>query len=163
MITTERLILRPHRIEDLDALCALDTDAEARRYNGGVADREKTERYLRRHIAEFGNGRSWKFAIELTGRSETSMIGWCWLKYEEALDGYEIGYQVAREHWGQGIATEAARGVMDFASRNSGSNGSPSSSSGQISPPFESPRNSARRSGRKCKTHVQVETLSSTG
>jgi RimJ/RimL family protein N-acetyltransferase len=30
---------------------------------------------------------------------------------------YEIGWLVQREHWGQGIATEAARAVLDFAFR----------------------------------------------
>ena len=105
-------MLRRHQAADLEALQAMDSDADARRFNGGVADAETTRRYLDQHIAEFGNGKSWKFAI---GTSTGVMAGWCWLKYVESIDGFEVGYQVAREFWNQGIATEAAEGVVDYA------------------------------------------------
>ena len=35
VLTTERLILRPHRAEDFDAVAAMTGDAEVMRYIGG--------------------------------------------------------------------------------------------------------------------------------
>jgi [ribosomal protein S5]-alanine N-acetyltransferase len=113
MLETERLILRPHRLDDLQALHAMDTDAEARLFCGGVADLATTRAYLEYAIAEFGQGRLWKFAIDL--KTGPAAVGWCWLKWCEPLDGFEIGYQIGRPFWKQGIATEAAQCVTNYA------------------------------------------------
>jgi len=111
-LTSDRLTLRRHQFSDVDALSSLDTDVEARRFTGGVSDRKTTVEYLRRHIAEFGNGASWKFAVDLSDGG--GMVGWCWLQHKEIIDGFEIGYQIDRRYWDQGIATEAARRVVQF-------------------------------------------------
>lgn len=113
MLETPRLVLRPHRLDDLPALHAMDTDREARQFCGGVAELAATRDYLKYAIAEFGQGRLWKFAIDL--KTGQAAVGWCWLKWCEPLAGFEIGYQIARPFWKQGIATEAARRVTEYA------------------------------------------------
>jgi len=111
-VEISRLLLRPHRLTDLHILHEMDTDADARRFNGGVADRATTLHYLERAIATFGTD-NWKFAIDLT--ASDAMVGWCWLKYYAPLGVYEIGYQIARPYWRQGIATEASTLLIAFA------------------------------------------------
>lgn len=113
MLQTARLTLRPHRPEDLAALHEMDTDAEARHVCGGVADVTTTRNYLDYSITAWGQGYLWKFALDLT--SGPPMVGWCWLKWCLPLESYEVGYQIARPFWGQGLATEAARRVVQWA------------------------------------------------
>ena len=43
------------------------------------------------------------------------MIGFCGIKYLPEVDLPEVGYRYLKEHWGQGIGTEAALACVDFA------------------------------------------------
>jgi RimJ/RimL family protein N-acetyltransferase len=52
------------------------------------------------------------------------LIGFCGLllwSFEEQPE-IEIGYRLARDYWGQGLGTEAARAVKDYAWNNWGFN-----------------------------------------
>ena len=75
--------------------------------------REKAERSAKA-LAEQGWG-CW--AVEL--KAESAFIGFIALA-EPSFEAHftpcvEIGWRLAKEHWGQGLATEGARAVLDFA------------------------------------------------
>lgn len=42
------------------------------------------------------------------------MIGHCGLEYVVSLDEVEVNYLLAREYWGQGLATESAIAIANY-------------------------------------------------
>ena len=133
---TDRLILRHFEWSDLDALHAIMSDPQVMRYvgTGRPKTRQQTERILGLWIAD--NERAWDeqtlarlpqlrraierdahFAVWAAVEKRTGrLIGRCGLLPWD-LEGKketEVGYMVARSHWGRGYATEAARGARDY-------------------------------------------------
>ncbi|GAA5197496.1 GNAT family N-acetyltransferase [Rugosimonospora acidiphila] len=120
MITleTDRLILRPFRDDDLDPLAALNADPEVMRYiaDGSTRDREQTSAGLARMRQDWAERGYGAFAVEIRDTGE--FTGWVTLAIPtflpEVLPSVEIGWRLAREFWGRGIATEGARAVLRF-------------------------------------------------
>jgi RimJ/RimL family protein N-acetyltransferase len=47
-------------------------------------------------------------------RDDGAFLGMCGLHHQESYpDDVEVAWRLAREHWGQGYATEAATGWLD--------------------------------------------------
>jgi RimJ/RimL family protein N-acetyltransferase len=107
-VETERLLLRQFREQDLDAYAALLADAELMRYfNDGLATREQAWRHMAMHDGHWmllGYGR-WAVELKATGRMIGRVGMWC----PEGWPEIELGWLLARDHWGYGYATEAAR------------------------------------------------------
>lgn len=56
------------------------------------------------------------FGLSRVARKDTgASIGMCGLIKRPAFDDVDIGYAFLPEHWSQGFAIEAARGVLDLA------------------------------------------------
>jgi RimJ/RimL family protein N-acetyltransferase len=117
-LRTPRLLLRQWRDEDLAALIPMYADAEVMRYiaDGQTRTAAETAEHLermRRHWEEHGFG---LFASELLETGE--LVGWVGLAVPlflpEVLPTVEIGWRLARQHWGQGLATEGARAALRF-------------------------------------------------
>lgn len=114
-IETDRLILRPFTREDIEPAYQLNLDAEVSKYtgDGGVVSREEIERRIVTHVlgdyARHGYGRH---AVELKSTGEH--IGFAGLKFLDDLNEVDLGYRLARTHWGKGLATEAGRVLVDF-------------------------------------------------
>jgi RimJ/RimL family protein N-acetyltransferase len=116
ILETSRLILRHLVMDDLDELFALYRDPEIRRYfPEGVLTLEETREELEWHM--HGHPRHPELGLWATVHKETGMfIGRCGLLPWE-IDGrleIEIAYLLDKSFWGQGLATEAARGIMDY-------------------------------------------------
>jgi [ribosomal protein S5]-alanine N-acetyltransferase len=116
MIETERLSLRIMVREDLDGLFGVFSDTKVlASFDLETFSREQMERWLNRnleHQARYGYG---LFSIFL--RAEGTLIGDCGLEHME-LGGrpeVELGYDLRSEYWNQGLATEAALAVRDYA------------------------------------------------
>ncbi len=114
-LETERLFLRAWRDDDLDALAALNGDPEVMRYiTGGVPrTREQAEVGLRRqqqNQRELGYS-FWAVEERATGR----VIGLNGIQPLLDTGEVEIGWWLARDKWGQGFASEAARRAAAFA------------------------------------------------
>ena len=116
MIETARLILRPMRTEDTDALLAIFADPKAMAaFAVAPFDRAQMDRWVRRnleHQARYGYG---LFAVIL--KANGLLIGDCGLEQID-VDGAraaELGYDFRSDHWNQGFATEAATAVRDYA------------------------------------------------
>ena len=97
-LSTERLTLRRARLEDLDALFAIFSDAEVMRFWSSPphADLAVTQAMLDRWLS--GGGPVRYFVWEHEGR----VIG-----AGGAPGEVEVGYILGRGHWGQGFAQEA--------------------------------------------------------
>ncbi|MGB3810039.1 MAG: GNAT family N-acetyltransferase [Parvibaculum sp.] len=121
-IRTERLILRPWRDEDFDAFAAMSADPEVMEFLLPLPDRaasDEVARLLKAHIETHGFG---FWAVEAPGIAP--FIGFTGLlnvrpdaPYAPAV---EVGWRLARSHWGNGYATEAARAALAYGFKELG-------------------------------------------
>jgi len=113
VIETERLILRPHRLEDVGDVFAFAQDPEWSRYLRILPrpyEREHAEQFIARQLLlDRVTHPAW--AVTLKG----TVIGGLNLTFNFEHRSAEIGYSVARKHWNKGISSEAARAVIDAA------------------------------------------------
>ncbi|MFF0270492.1 GNAT family N-acetyltransferase [Kribbella sp. NPDC004536] len=114
-LLTERLELRPHRMDDLDDLYAFHSRPEVVRYTPWpVRDREETRVALERKLPQGAltePGQWLVLAIEL--RETGTVIGEVLLKWASAEDRQgEIGFALHTDYQGKGLAAEAAREIL---------------------------------------------------
>lgn len=112
--TTERLTLRTFLEDDLPLYAALNADPEVVGFLGGPLSREGSDR-IAAHAndlwATVGTG---LLAVERT--ADGTFLGMCGIHVLDSYpDDLEAGWRLAREHWGQGYATEAAAAWLRIA------------------------------------------------
>ncbi len=114
-LETERLILRPFREDDAEAMFnGWASDPEVTKYlTWDVHENIDTTKFiLDMWIKEYDDPKKLNFAIEL--KSDGSLIG--------GIDvvGYDdegvpvIGYDLSRKYWNNGYMTEACRRLLDY-------------------------------------------------
>lgn len=108
VLETERLRLRERIVDDAEALHPSFTDAELMKWwsNG---PHETVQQTRDRFAIVTGPWRCW--AITLQG--DDTAIGFVSAGEKRQGNVTEIGYMLAREHWGRGIAREAVSRVID--------------------------------------------------
>ncbi|MCI2954461.1 GNAT family N-acetyltransferase [Staphylococcus caprae] len=120
-IETERLKLRDWEEKDLLPFQQMNANRQVRRYFPSLLSYRRSELDMRKMdeiIKEKGIG---LFAVELKETGEwIGFIGVYYLPKEskypfKELPLYEIGWRLIPEVWGNGIATEGAEAVMDYA------------------------------------------------
>jgi RimJ/RimL family protein N-acetyltransferase len=113
-VETDRLVLRELRDEDLDGYHAMQNDPEVYRFLGGEGmSRNDAWRHMAMmagHWALRGYG-LWAVVEKETGAFVGRVGPW----RPEGWPGLEVGWTLAREHWGKGYATEAARASVRYA------------------------------------------------
>ena len=110
MIETERLLLRGWRPADEAPFAALNADPEVTRYLRGPMRRDESDELLARirgHWHEHGFG---LYAVEVKETGEfAGFVGLAIPSFlPDVLPAVEVGWRLAREHWGNGYATEGA-------------------------------------------------------
>jgi RimJ/RimL family protein N-acetyltransferase len=117
IVTTERLILRRWRDSDREAFARMNADPRVMEFLPALLSREESDRMIDRiekHFEEHGFGLC---AVEL--REERSFVGFIglWVPSFAArfMPCVEIGWRLAAEYWGKGIATEGARAMVRHA------------------------------------------------
>lgn len=120
LYTTERLVVRRLFDYDLDAMHSVYGDVEVNRFvdDGQPLSREQCDEWIeitKRNYRERGYGMS---AIVLTDSAE--VIGFVGVVHPKDQREAELKYALARGQWGQGLATEAARGMLEYAQRRLG-------------------------------------------
>lgn len=120
-LTTKRLRLRPFSTADIGRVAELANDPELSRnlksfeYPYALEDAEKWVGSL---AGEWESGTSAVFAVCLREEAEEEagrLIGATGVVLDQQSNRGELGYWIGRSYWGQGIATEACRSVLDFA------------------------------------------------
>jgi RimJ/RimL family protein N-acetyltransferase len=120
-LATERLLLVPCKDEHLSGLNAMNSDPEVMRYISGRPESLlETQSMIERVKARWTKwGYSWWTFIE---RQSSQIVGAGCIQNlrrsgaePDAACPLEIGWRIRRDKWGQGIATEAARAMADFA------------------------------------------------
>lgn len=121
MIETERLILRLPRLEDASEILDAVADPEAMRYigDGSTTDLAGAERAIARWLERWDAWGVGLFVLErrVDGRvlGRAGLSRWDPETWEAGGSETEIGWGLAREHWGAGYATEAALAIRDWS------------------------------------------------
>jgi RimJ/RimL family protein N-acetyltransferase len=114
-LKTERLLLRMIREEDFEEYAALVADPEVARHLGEGkplprADAWRQMAFVLGHWQLRGYG-LWAVEEAATGR----LVGRVGFLDPEGWPGFELAWTLAREFWGRGYATEAARRALAYA------------------------------------------------
>jgi RimJ/RimL family protein N-acetyltransferase len=114
-LETERLLMRGWRDSDTDAWGELCSDDEVMRSLGreggiSVGDAWREMAMLAGHWTLKGFGH-WVLEV----RASEELVGRAGLFHPPDWPGLELGWTVARPHWGNGYAGEAARAAMEWA------------------------------------------------
>ncbi len=116
-LRTERLLLRRWRAEDRAPFAAMNADPEVMEHFPARLTRSESDGFARRidaHMQREGWG-LWAMEERSTGR----FLGFTGLARPgfdaPFMPAVEIGWRLARDAWGHGFATEAARAATVFA------------------------------------------------
>ncbi|GAB6260298.1 GNAT family N-acetyltransferase [Photobacterium sp. R1] len=116
-LQTPRLIIRPWKDEDLVPFAAMSADPAVMRYFPSTLSEEESQQAAHRARALIEE-KGWGFwAVEL--KETGTFIGFVGLHYQDSeipnAPFVEIGWRLASEYWGQGLAPEAAERALQFA------------------------------------------------
>jgi RimJ/RimL family protein N-acetyltransferase len=118
-LVTERLVLRPWRVEDAPAALAAYGDTEVARWLAPAMDRVPDETAMRTVLQQWlaEDARlltpAGRWAIELG--QDGRLIGGATLLPLPPDDEYEIGWELHRDAWGNGYAAETGLALAQWA------------------------------------------------
>ncbi|HEU5483495.1 MAG TPA: GNAT family N-acetyltransferase [Microlunatus sp.] len=114
VLRTDRLTLRQPELTDAEDVLVFRGDPEVQRFNSephtSVAESVDLIREIRREHTE-GTGMGWVATLTTSGRA-IGLVGFSgWDRFHRRA---EVGYDLARDLWGRGLAREALRSVVEF-------------------------------------------------
>lgn len=115
-IDTDRLILRSWRDADCDPFFALNSDAAVMEFLPAT-DRAASDNAVDRMLAAQASNGHCFWAVER--QSDAAFLGFCGaMPAREPLHEVELGWRLARDAWGSGYASEAARASLAWCWAN---------------------------------------------
>lgn len=113
---TERLLLRPRTLADLDDCYDMDRQPGVLDYvRGPWHDPGAHRDFIRQRTTQAYGARLGYWTLALR-QAPQRFIGWVLLIPEDGVGPeIEIGWRLRPEYWGNGLATEAARPLLDHA------------------------------------------------
>jgi [ribosomal protein S5]-alanine N-acetyltransferase len=115
ILETSRLTLRYITSRDSEALVPILGDREVMRFSIiGVHSPRQIKQFIEQRLLsylEYGFG-----LYALIHKQNQELIGYCgfFIQSIEEQKEVEIGYRLAQAYWGQGLASEAARAVVEY-------------------------------------------------
>lgn len=121
-LETERLILRDFVAEDWQAVLAYQVDPLYLRYYPWTERTAEDAQSFVRMFCEWQTERPrTRFQLAVVTRKGGELIGNCGVRINDVTLGEgNIGYEIDSHYWGQGLATEAARAMVDYGFRELG-------------------------------------------
>lgn len=111
-LETDRLIIKPLSLENLDDYAAMVADPEVQRYlNDGIP---RTRDYATEYIEDLVKLQKEKGFTRygVFDRGDASLLGHC--GYKDIEGRIDIGWTYVQRAWGRGIGTEAATAVLRY-------------------------------------------------
>lgn len=111
---TDRLLIQEWQPQDWAAFRPIATNPEVMRYiSAGVPwTDDQIQSFVARQIE---NARRDGYCLwKLVDKADHRVIGFCGLQKLSAIGEVEIGWWLARDCWGKGLATEAAKAALDY-------------------------------------------------
>lgn len=114
-LTTKRLRLRQLRPDDAEALFAIRSDPQVRAAYGREPYQTLAESQAFIQMIQATYEQRYGFFWAITLNTDDTMIGSCTLwNFGDEYRSAEVGYELGRAHWGQGITTEAVAAVVAY-------------------------------------------------
>ena len=117
-LKTERLLLRPFRLEDVDDSFAVASDREWAKYLPAAPQpykRRDAEEFVARQLL-----RSWDTNPGWALVTESRVVGSIALTVNVQNESGELAYAIQRDQWGNGLMAEAARAVVEWGFKERG-------------------------------------------
>ena len=119
-LETDRLVLRGFTEADVDDIATLLGNAAVTRFTEGrpITRAEVEERTLPDILRQYRELPAGMGRFAAVDKATGTFVGWFSLRpaNSRGLDGgTELGYRMLPAHWGQGLATEGARALVDSA------------------------------------------------
>ncbi|SUY47677.1 N-acetyltransferase GCN5 [Clostridium putrefaciens] len=114
-IETKRLILREISENDVDGIYKVFSDPAVAKYDwfSPIESKDDAIKFIKRYKEEFESGEEITWGIELKDTKE--LIGICCLgDFDNGARRSEIGYDLAKDKWNKGYATEAIEAIVKF-------------------------------------------------
>lgn len=113
---TQRLILRPWRESDVPMFCRLNADPRVMEFFPSTLNEDQALAMVQRIENQFRLHRYGLWAIEIP--NECPFIGFVGLQIPRFAAPFmpcvEIGWRLAADYWGRGLATEAALKALEI-------------------------------------------------
>ena len=115
LLETERLLIRPFKIEDAEDALDFCSNPKTIKNTGDVVRTTVVEiediinNVWLSDYAKYGYGR---YAVFY--KADNKLIGFCGFKYLPELKMTDFGYRFLPEYWGKGIATESSIKLLEF-------------------------------------------------
>ena len=115
LLETNRLRLKELSLDDSLALAPILSNPKVMRFSLGRKNLQETVNFIREQMKSYEeNGFGLLAVFE---KESKSLIGYCGISIQEIEERHflELGYRIDSAFWGQGIGTEAASAVRDYA------------------------------------------------
>lgn len=124
-IETDRLVLREHKLEDLEGLHALLSNAENTYFiqdlRTNTLDESRLNLFEAMKESHLDHRTKVFLAIEEKSSGDyVGEIGYTIIARAEAGAVAEMGYFILKQYWGKGYVTEAAKALLDYAFNDGG-------------------------------------------
>lgn len=115
ILETDRLWLRQITHDDFADLMAIWGDAETLKFYPNTLDETALRAWIERNLKRYEEHGHSLYAV--IRKADQQFVGDCGLIVQdvEGVAELEVSYQFNKQFWGNGYATEAARGCMDYA------------------------------------------------
>jgi ribosomal-protein-alanine N-acetyltransferase len=115
-IVTPRLILRSATLIDFKASHQLLSDPEVMHFSlKGPYSEQQTADFIQDCIQKTQKNQPTLLAV--IDRETEQLIGYCgfYMQKINGVEEVELGYRLSKQHWGKGLATEAAIAMQKYA------------------------------------------------
>ncbi|WP_010604265.1 GNAT family N-acetyltransferase [Pseudoalteromonas maricaloris] len=115
-LDTERFTLRPLTSQDAEALFAIFSDADVMRYWNTPPWEclDDATQFIKQSHEDLTTKQAITLAI--VSKSDETLIGKCLLfSWDKESRRAEIGFGIAKSHWGQGVIQEAGSALINYA------------------------------------------------